>query len=104
MLSGDDGTYAEFLEAGGHGVISVASHIIPGVFAQLIEKRISGEQYQAYRPVIDRLFCEANPIPVKKALKMMGLIASAELRLPLVELQTPQSEDLAQEMKKVGLL
>jgi 4-hydroxy-tetrahydrodipicolinate synthase len=104
MLSGDDGTYAEFLKAGGHGVISVASHIIPKAFKKILEKKGDDPTYANYLPFINLLFCEANPIPVKKALQMAGIIASAELRLPLVELESNNSSALQLEMKKVGLL
>jgi len=54
--------------------------------------------------LINHLFVEANPIPVKKAMQLMGLIDSAELRLPLVELGVEHTEKLKAEMKKVGVL
>lgn len=103
MLSGDDGTYDDFLVAGGHGVISVASHIIPTAFKQLLDKNGNDPQYKNYLPLINLLFCEANPIPVKMALKQMGLIESAELRLPLCELEEANTLKLKQEMTKVGV-
>lgn len=110
MLSGDDGTYVEFLKAGGHGVISVASHIIPQEMIAW-KKQVASGQYETARAgiqkhtaLINHLFVEANPIPVKMALYYMGIIKSPELRLPLVTM----AEDLAQKMKKemqaVGVL
>jgi len=54
--------------------------------------------------LIDGLFMEANPIPVKKALQLMNIIESGELRLPLVELEKENTEKLKQEMKSVGVL
>jgi len=96
LLSGDDGSYDEFAKVGGDGVISVASHIIPSAMK---EKRAS-----EYRTLIDLLFCESNPIPVKMALFMMGLIQSPELRLPLVAMSEQNKEKLKLEMKIKGIL
>lgn len=110
MLSGDDGTYVEFLSAGGHGVISVATHVIPAQMVQWKKWVQEGQIEKAradikkYSKLIDLLFVEANPIPVKKALQLMGIIDSAELRLPLVELESENTEKLRAEMKNVGLL
>lgn len=110
MLSGDDGTYVEFLDAGGHGVISVASHIIPKQMVQWKKWKESGEiekarqDIQKYSRLIDLLFVEANPIPVKMALHFMGLLKSAELRLPLVEMDVKLAKDLKAEMQNTGVL
>jgi 4-hydroxy-tetrahydrodipicolinate synthase len=110
MLSGDDGTYVDFLMTGGHGVISVASHVIPKQMVQWKKWVQDGQtdkakaDIQKYMDLINLLFVEANPIPVKKAVQLMGLIQSAELRLPLVELGNDNTEKLKAEMKKVGVL
>lgn len=96
LLSGDDGTYDEFMKAGGNGVISVASHIIP--------KAMKEQRIPEYKNLIDLLFCEANPIPLKAALQMMGIIKSSELRLPLVKLAASQAEKMKAELKAKGLL
>lgn len=110
ILSGDDGTYVDFLGLGGHGVISVATHVIPAQMVQWKKWVGEGEAEKAkadiakFKPLIDLLFCEANPIPVKKALALMGIIDSAELRLPLVELSPEWTEKLKTEMQKVGVL
>ena len=110
MLSGDDGTYVEFLGVGGHGVISVATHVIPAQMVQWKKWVSEGALDKAradiakYNDLINLLFVEANPIPVKKATQLLGLIESAELRLPLVELAPEHTESLRAEMKKVGLL
>ncbi|MFV3407710.1 4-hydroxy-tetrahydrodipicolinate synthase [Bdellovibrio bacteriovorus] len=110
MLSGDDGTYVEFLGAGGHGVISVASHVIPAQMVQWKKWVSEGALDKAradiakYNDLINLLFVEANPIPVKKALQLLGLLDSAELRLPLVELGAENTAKLQAEMKKVGVL
>lgn len=110
MLSGDDGTYVEFLTAGGHGVISVATHIIPKQMVQWKKWVDAGETELAradikkYSRLIDLLFVEANPIPVKKALQFMKVIDSAELRLPLSEMDQLLAQGLKQEMEKLGVL
>jgi 4-hydroxy-tetrahydrodipicolinate synthase len=96
LLSGDDGTYDDFMEVGGDGVISVASHVIP-----VAMKKAQASQHL---DLINLLFCEANPIPVKMALHQMGLIASPECRLPLVTLSEAWSEKMRAQLKKEGLL
>lgn len=110
MLSGDDGSYVEFLAAGGHGVISVATHVIPRQMVQWRKWVAEGQLDKAradiakYSDLINLLFVEANPIPVKKALAIMGILDSASLRLPLMELTSEHSEKLKSEMIKVGIL
>lgn len=110
MLSGDDGTYAAFLAAGGHGVISVATHIMPKQFKDWTVSARSGnsalglKEIEKYKRMIDLLFIEANPIPVKMALHKMGILKSPELRLPMMTLTPQHTETLVAEMKVVGLL
>lgn len=96
LLSGDDGTYDQFMKAGGDGVISVASHVIPKA---MLEQRASENL-----DLIDMLFVEANPIPVKKALHLMGIIQSPECRLPLVTLADVHTEKLKKILKQKGLI
>lgn len=110
LLSGDDGTYADFLKAGGHGVISVASHILPKEFVEMKRLAESNEHgssaaiIQKYSALIQLLFIEANPIPVKMALHWMGILKSPECRLPLTTLSEEHHGALKAEMKKQGLL
>ncbi len=110
LLSGDDGTYVEFLGVGGHGVISVASHVIPKQMVQWKKWVDGGEIAQAradiqkHMKLIDLLFVEANPIGVKKALQLMGIFDSATMRLPLMELTPQHTESLKNEMQKLGLV
>jgi 4-hydroxy-tetrahydrodipicolinate synthase len=110
LLSGDDGTYVEFLGVGGHGVISVASHVIPKQMVQWKKWVATGQiaearaDIQKYMKLIDLLFVEANPIPVKKALQLMGIFESGTLRLPLAELTPQHTENLKNEMHKLGLV
>lgn len=110
MLSGDDGTYVDFLKAGGHGVISVATHVIPREMVQW-KKLVADGKYEAaqadlkkHMPLINHLFVEANPIPVKMALYYMGIIKSPELRLPLVTMAEDLAVKMKQEMKSLGVI
>ncbi|MBS1969118.1 MAG: 4-hydroxy-tetrahydrodipicolinate synthase [Bdellovibrionales bacterium] len=110
MLSGDDGTYVDFLQAGGHGVISVASHVIPREMLNWKKLVKSGKYDEAnadlkkHMALINHLFVEANPIPVKMALYFMGLIKSPELRLPLVQMSEDLAQKMKQEMKSLGVI
>lgn len=110
LLSGDDGTYPQFLEAGGDGVISVASHVIPRNFVDWTREARSGnfllarKEIDRFRKMIDFLFVEANPIPVKKALELMGVIQEAGLRLPLVEMEKGLALQLKEELIRSGVL
>ena len=109
-LSGDDGTYADYLSYNNQGIISVGSHVIPEVFIQITElvnkKDIDGaRKLQAnYKDLIDSLYAESNPIPVKKALELMGIIESAGLRLPLLEASQSTVEKLKRTFGQKGLL
>lgn len=110
LLSGDDGTYVEFLRTGGHGVISVTSHVFPRAM-KTWEKMVAGgegakavEDFTRYKKLTELMFAEANPIPVKAALKMMGLLASDELRLPLVSLEEKWQSPIMAELKNLQLI
>lgn len=96
LLSGDDGSYDEFIQAGGDGVISVSSHLIP--------KQMKMLKARQHAKLIDLLFCEPSPMPVKMALWKMKVIASPECRLPLVTMSATGAEQLCLEMQKLGLL
>ena len=110
LLSGDDGTYVDFLTCGGDGIISVGSHILPEIFVKLTELAKSKKFDQARtlietnKDLIDALYVEANPIPVKKALMMMKLISTSQMRLPLISAQASTEEKLKFEMQKRGIL
>lgn len=110
QLSGDDGSYVDYLVQGGSGIISVGSHVIPELFIKLTElvKQKKFDQAQvlmkANLDLIDSLYIEANPIPVKKALTLMGLIETSELRLPLISAQAATTERVRHELEKRGLI
>lgn len=111
LTSGDDGTFLNLMEAGGRGVISVGAHILPKQFSQSCELALQGKHSAAadlmgkYMPLVSKqLYTEANPIPVKAALALMGIIESSEMRLPLVTHAEPHLSDLKKMMKDVGIL
>jgi 4-hydroxy-tetrahydrodipicolinate synthase len=96
ILSGDDAITLPLFALGGRGVISVASNEIPAEMAQLCRHGLRGEIEQArrihrrYLPLMEINFVESNPIPVKAALALMGLLEPV-WRLPLV---APKAENL----------
>jgi len=109
VSSGDDGTFLDLIPLGSRGVISVASHILPTQFADWCKRARAGDanarkEFSKYEELNNYLYVEANPIPIKMALKLMGLIESAELRLPLVQLSEPYTAELKKKMLAVGLL
>lgn len=100
-LSGDDGTTCEFIKEGGHGVISVLSHVVPAEFKAAMQGEVD---FAKYANLCDLLFCEPNPTPVKFALNKMKILETPLLRLPLLELSSESAPLLEDEMKKVGVL
>lgn len=109
IYSGNDDQIVPILSLGGKGVISVLSNIAPKETHDIVAKFLDGDVKGAldlqlkYLPLIEALFCEVNPIPVKKALNLMGFEAGP-LRMPLSEMEDANAERLAKEMKAVGLL
>lgn len=109
LISGDDFTILPFLSIGGRGVISVAANIVPGLVNQLVEeffrKNIlkSKELHYKLFPITRSLFLETNPIPVKTALSMMGMV-SPELRLPLCAMTDENFNALKLTLKENGLI
>ena len=109
VLSGDDFFTYPLLCLGGHGIISVVSNIVPGDMAALVDAFAAGDLQKAknlhYRmaPLVDSLFIETNPTPVKAALAMMGKI-EYEVRLPLVKMSETNYDKLRKSMTNYGLL
>ena len=92
VFSGDDAMTLPILRLGGKGVISVAANIVPDKVAELCRLQ-SQEVHDRYHPLFQGLFLETNPIPVKTAMEMMGLI-QAEVRLPLCPMSDGGREQL----------
>ncbi|WP_068474979.1 4-hydroxy-tetrahydrodipicolinate synthase [Saccharicrinis aurantiacus] len=109
VYSGDDFLSTSANYAGADGCISVVANIIPNEFAQLMQLSMEGNVKEAnkifykYQNLMDLLFIESNPIPVKAALAEMGLLKET-YRQPLCEMDANNKELLVAEMKKVGLL
>jgi 4-hydroxy-tetrahydrodipicolinate synthase len=109
IYSGNDNQILPVLSLGGVGVISVLSNIAPKQVHDLCQRFRDGDvegsrklQLQAME-LIDSLFCEVNPIPVKQALELMGL-CSATLRMPMTPMEEANVAQLQVAMKKYGLL
>ena len=94
VISGDDGIACEIMEAGGAGLISVASNAFPKDFYAIVHKKDQAKQAQ-YDKMVKLLFKEGNPVGIKAVLAQKGIIQNY-LRLPLV----PASEDLQEEIQK----
>lgn len=109
VLSGDDFFTYPLLCLGGHGIISVISNIVPADMAALVDAFAAGNMAKAKEmhfkmaPLVDSLFIETNPVPVKAALAMMGKI-EYEVRLPLAKMSDANYEKLRKNMTNYGLL
>lgn len=108
LYSGNDDQIVPILSLGGKGVISVLSNVAPqethDICAKFFEGDVKGSlelQVKAI-PLIEQLFCEVNPIPVKKAMKLMGMDCGP-LRMPLTELTPQHEESLAKAMTEFGI-
>jgi len=105
LLSGDDATAPTFLAQGGHGCISVTSNIAPGLCRELFDALADGRLNEAHhlsKPIAAltrALACAVNPVPVKFALSVFGLM-SARVRLPLVELAAHDQQELTAVCRK----
>ena len=109
IYSGNDDQILPILSVGGVGVISVLSNIMPKFVHNMVYDYLSGNftlakdsQIKAI-PLIDCLFSEVNPIPIKSALNLMGYEVG-NLRLPLVPMSCAKEEMLKQEMQKLKIL
>lgn len=109
ILSGEDSLTYSIMALGGKGVISVAANVVPKQMNEMCAAANKGD-FRGAREVHDRLFplfrglfLEANPIPVKTALKMMGKL-NGELRLPLCEMSAASAEKLGRILKDVKVI
>lgn len=109
IFSGDDALTLPVLEIGGVGVISVVANIIPKDVVALVIAFNSGNKAKASEindkmiPLIKAIFIETNPIPVKKAMELLGM-CSSEMRLPLCEMEEANIEKLKIALHNYGLL
>ena len=109
LLSGDDLLTLAILSLGGKGVISVAANIAPQMMKEMYNAFKAGnlekarEMHYKLLPLFSALFIDTNPIPVKKAMELMGMPAGKP-RPPLVELSEEKTEKLKEVLKSLNLL
>lgn len=108
LYSGNDDQVVPIMSLGGQGVISVLSNVAPQYTHDMVAKYLEGDvkgscamQLEAL-PLIDALFCEVNPIPVKTAMNLMGLEVGP-LRAPLCEMEPDHEDRLRKEMLAMGI-
>lgn len=108
IYSGNDDQIVPVLSLGGKGVISVLSNILPRETSRMCHDYLEGRVTEStkaqldYLSLIDALFCEVNPIPVKAATAAMGFGENA-LRLPLTPMEKAHEDELLSLMKKAGI-
>jgi 4-hydroxy-tetrahydrodipicolinate synthase len=109
ILSGDDALTLPFMAVGAHGVISVASNVIPRDVARMVHTFAQGKPalalklHDRFHALFKALFIETNPAPVKTALALLGQIEE-EIRLPLVRVSPASRKQLKATLKGCGLL
>ena len=109
VLSGDDSLTLPMMSVGAKGVVSVASNLIPGELVQMVDLALSGDfgaakkLHRKYYRLFCDLFIESNPIPVKAAMAMKGLLAE-EYRLPMCEMSDAHRETLRETLIRCEVL
>ena len=109
ILSGDDALTLPMMSVGAKGIISVASNIIPGEMTEMVESFLNGdlnkamELHKKYYCFFRDQFIETNPIPIKAAMAMAGIIEES-YRLPLCELTAEHREQLKNSLVRCGIL
>lgn len=109
VLSGDDSLTLPMLSLGGMGVISVASNIIPDKISQMVSFYLSGKVEKArqihleYYDFMKAMFIETNPVPVKTAMSLLGMI-EPDVRLPLCEMSDANIVKLKAVLEKYKLI
>ncbi len=107
VYSGNDDHVVPLLSLGGKGVISVVSNILPQMTHDMVMSYLNGDTATAMKlqhklnPLVDALFCEVNPIPIKTALNMIGIKAGL-LRMPLCEMSEQNAARLKKELIAIG--
>ncbi|NVK26141.1 MAG: 4-hydroxy-tetrahydrodipicolinate synthase [Gammaproteobacteria bacterium] len=106
LSSGDDGTAREYMELGGHGVISVTANVEPKLVSDVVSASTNGEYELAkkvdakLKPLHRDLFVEPNPVPSKWALKEKGIIKSDMVRLPLLTMEPIHQNTVKQALQQ----
>ena len=108
IYSGNDDQIVPVMSLGGSGVISVLANLLPKNIHDITKRMLNGDYITAkdaqlsYEKLIEKLFTEVNPIPVKAALNMMGMDVGP-VRLPLTELEETHKNELKRAMSEVGI-
>jgi 4-hydroxy-tetrahydrodipicolinate synthase len=109
VISGDDGLTLPIMAIGGAGVISVVANVAPKLVVSMVEAFRKGNMEEARRlhlelaPLTRAVFLETNPIPIKKAVELIGL-PSGDLRLPLASMSNENEQKLKTALKDLNLL
>ena len=109
IYSGNDDQIVPVMSLGGKGVISVLSNLMPAETSKMCHDYLAGRTAEAMEaqlrllPLVDALFCEVNPIPVKAAMAAMGYCADI-LRLPLTPMEPAHRETLLELMREQNLI
>jgi 4-hydroxy-tetrahydrodipicolinate synthase len=109
VLSGDDNITLELIQAGGNGVVSVASNIVPDKMVAMVKNALDGNIEEASKindelaPLFEVEFIETNPIPIKSALAMKGMCEEV-YRLPICELRPENKEKLKQVLTEMKII
>ena len=108
VYSGNDDQIVPIMSLGGIGVISVLSNVLPKETVEMTDAMLSGDYVKArdlqlrYLPLVDSLFCEVNPIPVKAAVAAMGYCKNI-VRLPLTSMTKPNEDKMLEIMREHGI-
>jgi len=110
LFSGDDAIDYPILANGGKGITSVTSNLLPNLKSQLVHLALKGD-FKASKAINDKLyninkvmFCESNPIPIKAAMYIAGLIDTLEYRLPLVPPSVENMKKIEEVMKNYNIV
>lgn len=109
LYSGNDDQIVPIMSLGGKGVISVLSNVAPEQTHNIVQTYLDGDVKKSCElqlkaiPLCDALFCEVNPIPVKKAMNLQGRNAGV-MRRPLTEMEPQNAAKLERAMKEYGIL
>ena len=110
LVSGDDASALDFMQLGGHGVISVTANVAARDMAEMCKLAAAGQYHEArvinqrLMPLHHKLFVEPNPNPAKWACKELGLVATDTLRLPMTPITDHGRDEVAGALKHAGLL
>jgi len=110
VFSGDDAIDYPILASGGKGITSVTANLLPDIKSDLVHSALKGDFKRAKEineslyPINKVMFCESNPIPIKAAMYIAGLIDTLEYRLPLVQPSSENMRKIEEVMKNYNIV